>query len=427
MGIAEIDAPSEGAVTEATVRAALDGIIDPSRGISIVEAGMVAAIAVNKGDVQLILEVEPQRGEALRPVAKAAEKAVRALPGVTKAMAILTAHSGAGSVPQTGEVDMSPLASRRPPAAQDAAADGANPTSGRKARTIVPPQPKVRVQVDAGPAAAKPASPPPEMVPLKQAPAQTGPIEGVDRIIAIGSGKGGVGKSTVSANLAVALAAEGRRVGLLDADVYGPSQPRMLGVSGRPASPDGQTILPLRNHGVTLMSIGLLAPEDKATIWRGPMLMGALQQMLRQVAWGRLDVLLVDLPPGTGDVQLTLSQKANVDGAIVVSTPQDVALLDARKALDMFDKTGTRVVGMIENMSSYCCPKCGHEDHIFGTGGAKDEAEKHGIPLLGAVPIDIDIRLSGDGGVPVVAAKPGSPQAKRFREIARGLIAEGLA
>jgi ATP-binding protein involved in chromosome partitioning len=408
------------AVTEQAVRSALQGIMDPSRGISIIEAGMLSAVAINKGDVQFILEVDPQRGEALRPVAKAAETAVRAMPGVTKAMAILTAHSETGATPQTGEVDMSPLAGQ-----QAGGEGGEESTSGKKARTIIPPPAKSEAKP--APAAAKPSGPPPEMVPLKQAPAQTGPIEGVDRILAIGSGKGGVGKSTVSANLAVALAAEGRRVGLLDADVYGPSQPRMLGVSGRPASPDGQTILPLRNHGVTLMSIGLLTPEDKATIWRGPMLMGALQQMLRQVAWGRLDVLIVDLPPGTGDVQLTLSQKAKVDGAIVVSTPQDVALLDARKALDMFDKTSTPVVGMIENMSSYCCPNCGHEDHIFGTGGAKDEADKHGIPLLGAVPIDIDIRLAGDGGVPVVAAKPDSPQAQRFREIARGLIAEGLA
>ncbi|MEM8877365.1 MAG: Mrp/NBP35 family ATP-binding protein [Pseudomonadota bacterium] len=422
MSIAEIDAPSESALTEAAVRDVLEGIVDPSRGVSIVEAGMVAAIVINNGEVQLILEVEQQRGEALRPVAMAAEKAVRALPGVTKAMAVLTAHSSTGAMPQTGEVDMSPLANRQMPGME-----GAEPSSGKKAHTIIPPQPKVRVRVESEPEPTLPSAAPSEMVPLKQAPAQTGPIEGVDRILAIGSGKGGVGKSTVSANLAVALAAEGRRVGLLDADVYGPSQPRMLGVSGRPASPDGQRILPLRNHGVTLMSIGLLAPEDKATIWRGPMLMGALQQMLRQVAWGRLDVLLVDLPPGTGDVQLTLSQKAKVDGAIVVSTPQDVALLDARKALDMFDKTSTPVVGMIENMSSYCCPKCGYEDHIFGTGGAKDEAERHGIPLLGAVPIDIDIRLSGDGGVPVVAAKPDSPQAKRFREIARGLVADNLA
>jgi ATP-binding protein involved in chromosome partitioning len=427
MSVADMDAPAESAATEGVsedaVRAALDGIMDPSRGISIVEAGMLSVVAINKGDVQFILEVDPQRGEALRPVAKAAEKAVSALPGVTKAMAILTAHSDAGQMPQTGEVDMSPLASQSTNTEDSSGTEGKS-ESGKKATTIIPP---AAPKPAPAPAAVKPAGPPPEMVPLKQAPAQTGPIEGVDRILAIGSGKGGVGKSTVSANLAVALAAEGRRVGLLDADVYGPSQPRMLGVSGRPASPDGQTILPLRNHGVTLMSIGLLAPEDKATIWRGPMLMGALQQMLRQVAWGRLDVLIVDLPPGTGDVQLTLSQKAKVDGAIVVSTPQDVALLDARKALDMFDKTSTPVVGMIENMSTYCCPKCGHEDHIFGTGGAKDEAEKHDIPLLGTVPIDIDVRLAGDGGVPVVAAKPDSSQAKRFREIARGLIARGLA
>ena len=213
----------------------------------------------------------------------------------------------------------------------------------------------------------------------------------------------------------MALAREGKRVGLLDADIYGPSQPRMMGVSERPKSPDGKTILPLDAHGVTLMSIGLMLKEGEAVIWRGPMLQGALQQLLGQVDWGELDVLIVDLPPGTGDVQLTLSQKYAITGAIIVSTPQDVALLDARKALDMFVKTRVPVLGIIENMSSYICPNCGHEAHIFGHGGARAEAERLGLPFLGEIPLDLAIRLAGDGGTPVVAAEPDGPEARAFR------------
>jgi ATP-binding protein involved in chromosome partitioning len=252
-------------------------------------------------------------------------------------------------------------------------------------------------------------------------------VPGIDRIIAVASGKGGVGKSTVSANLACALAAEGRRVGLLDADVYGPSQPRMLGVSGRPASPDGKTILPMRNHGVTMMSIGLMTNEDQAVVWRGPRLMGALQQMLMQVQWGALDVLIVDLPPGTGDVQLTLCQKTHVDGAVVVSTPQDVALLDARKGVDMFRQLGTPILGMIENMSPHICSSCGHEEHVFGHGGVAKEAEKLGVPLLAEIPLDLQIRLAADGGAPIVVSQPDSAQAQGFRKVARQMVESGQA
>ncbi|MGR3369655.1 MAG: Mrp/NBP35 family ATP-binding protein [Sagittula sp.] len=273
------------------------------------------------------------------------------------------------------------------------------------------------------------ADAPPPGLGAKPKPKPQGPqkIPGVDHLIAIASGKGGVGKSTVSANLACALAQQGKRVGLLDADVYGPSQPRMLGVSGRPASPDGKTILPLRNHGVTMMSIGLMTNEDQAVVWRGPMLMGALQQMMMQVQWGVLDVLIVDLPPGTGDVQMTLAQKAQVDGAVIVSTPQDVALLDARKGIDMFKQLNVPILGMIENMSTHICSKCGHEEHVFGHGGVAAEAAKLGVPLLAEIPLDLQIRLASDGGAPIVVSQPDSPQAQAFHAVATALIKGALA
>jgi len=201
----------------------------------------------------------------------------------------------------------------------------------------------------------------------------------------------------------------------------------MLGVSGRPQSPDGKIILPLRNFGVTMMSIGLMTNEDQAVVWRGPMLMGALQQMLTQVQWGALDVLIVDLPPGTGDVNMTLAQKSHVDGAIIVSTPQDVALMDARKGIDMFNQLGTPIIGMIENMSTHICSQCGHEEHVFGHGGVKTEAEKLGVPLLAEIPLHLDIRIAADGGAPIVVSKPNSSQAQAFRALAKTLIESGQA
>ncbi|CAN0076547.1 unnamed protein product [Chrysoparadoxa australica] len=201
----------------------------------------------------------------------------------------------------------------------------------------------------------------------------------------------------------------------------------MLGVSGRPASPDGKTILPLRNHGVTMMSIGLMTNEDQAVVWRGPMLMGALQQMMNQVQWGALDVLIVDLPPGTGDVQMTLSQKFQIDGAVVVSTPQDVALLDARKGIDMFNQLKVPILGMVENMSTHICSNCGHEEHVFGHGGVAAEAAKLGVPLLAEVPLDLQIRLASDGGAPIVASQPDSAQAQAFHAIAKALVDRGVA
>lgn len=343
----------------------LKGINDPISGQDIVSAGLVRALNVEAGAVRFVLEIEGAHAKAMEPVRAEAEARVRVLDGVASVSAMMTAHS-------------------------------------QKA----PPDLK---------GASKPAPTGPQRVP------------GVDRILLIASGKGGVGKSTVAANLATALVAEGRKVGLLDADIYGPSQPRMLGVSGHPDSPDGKIILPLRNHGVTMMSIGLMMPDGEAVVWRGPMLMGALQQMMGQVQWGALDVLLVDLPPGTGDVQLTLGQKYVVDGAIIVSTPQDVALLDARKAISMFNKMDTPVIGMIENMSTHVCSNCGHEEHLFGHGGVATEAEKLGLPLLAEIPLHLDIRLAADAGAPIVVSAPDSAQAAPYRKLARDLVAQGKA
>ena len=212
---------------------------------------------------------------------------------------------------------------------------------------------------------------------------------------------------------------------MLDADIYGPSQPRMMGVTARPASPDGKTIIPLQAHGVTMMSIGLMLKEDEAVIWRGPMIMGALQQLLGQVAWGELDVLIVDLPPGTGDIQLTLCQRTHLTGAIVVSTPQDVALLDARKALDMFVKLKTPVLGLIENMSTYICPNCGHEEHIFGHGGVAAEAARLNLPFLGELPLSLEVRIAGDAGTPIAAGD--GPAAQAYAALAARLVAGGMA
>ncbi|WP_425039606.1 Mrp/NBP35 family ATP-binding protein [Primorskyibacter sp. S187A] len=346
------------------VKQALARLALPDGG-DLISRDMVRAISVENGMVRFVIEApSPEIAQQMEPLRQAAEKLVGQLPGVTRVTAALTAHEAKA-----------------------------------------PPSLKIG------------GHPKPQADPMKPS--------GVARILAIGSGKGGVGKSTVTSNLAVALAKQGRKVGLLDADIYGPSQPRMMGVSKRPASPDGKTIIPLQNHGVTIMSIGLMLEERKAVVWRGPMLMGALQQMLGQVAWGELDVLLVDLPPGTGDVAMTLCQKSEVSGAIVVSTPQDVALLDARKALDMFQTLKTPVLGLIENMSVFTCPHCGKDSHIFGSGGVVAEAEAMGVPILGQLPIDLDTRLAGDSGTPV-AAGDGS-MAEAYARLADRLIQGGMA
>jgi len=249
-------------------------------------------------------------------------------------------------------------------------------------------------------------------------------VPGVRSIVAVASGKGGVGKSTTATNLALALAIRGLKVGVLDADIYGPSQPRMLGISGKPQSPDGKTLTPMENYGVKCMSMGFLVPEDSPMIWRGPMVQSALQQMLRDVDWGELDVLVVDMPPGTGDAQLTMAQQVPLAGAVIVSTPQDIALIDAKKGLNMFRKVDIPVLGIIENMSTFVCPHCNHESHIFGHGGARREAEKLGMIFLGEIPLDIEIRETSDDGRPVVVSHPDGPQAQRYLEIAEAVWAQ---
>ena len=255
------------------------------------------------------------------------------------------------------------------------------------------------------------------------------PLPRIRNIIAIGSGKGGVGKSTTAVNLALALAAEGARVGVLDADVYGPSIPTMLGLSGRPDSPDGKSIEPMKAHGIEAMSIGLLVEQDTPMIWRGPMATSALTQLLNETLWGGesgegLDYLIIDLPPGTGDIQLTLAQKIPVAGAVIVTTPQDVATLDAKKALKMFEKVEVPVLGLIENMAVHVCTNCGQAEHIFGQGGGERMAAKYGVPLLGSLPLEIGIREQGDAGTPIVAAAPTSTAAEAYRRTARRLVEE---
>jgi len=249
-------------------------------------------------------------------------------------------------------------------------------------------------------------------------------LPGVKNIVAVASGKGGVGKSTTAANLALALAAEGARVGLLDADIYGPSQPMMMGITGRPESLDGKTMEPLVNHGVQVMSIGFLVDPDQAMIWRGPMATQALEQLLRQTNWKDLDYLIVDMPPGTGDIQLTLSQRVPITGAVIVTTPQDIALLDAKKGIQMFEKVGVPILGIVENMAVHVCSNCGHAEHIFGEGGGRRMAQDYGMDYLGALPLAMQIRLQADSGQPTVVAEPEGEVAQIYKKVARDVAAK---
>ena len=360
------------AIDREAVLAALRRIRPPRGDQDIVAAGLVTGLVVKESNVGFAIEVSPEEGEAFEPVRRAAEAEVRALPGVTSVTAVLTAERPAAEP------------ARRPPASptQEAAA---------------------------------------------QAPPQRPLAEGVRAIVAVASGKGGVGKSTTAINLAMGLAQLGLRTGLLDADIYGPSLPRMAGLSGRPpAAPDGQKLAPLVAHGVKIMSMGFLVEEDAPMIWRGPMVQSAIQQMLGDVAWGELDVMVVDLPPGTGDAQLTMAQRVPLAGAVIVSTPQDIALLDVKKAVNMFRKVDVPILGIVENMSYFCCPNCGHRTDIFAYGGARQTAAAMEVDFLAEIPLDPVIRELSDTGRPVVVSEPESPQAQAYLELARN-VADRLA
>ncbi|MBP2303474.1 iron-sulfur cluster carrier protein ApbC [Azospirillum picis] len=360
-------------ISEAQVMQALKTVIDPDRGGDIVSLGMLSGLVVRDGHVAFSIEVDPRRGAQAEPLRHAAEKAVDALPGVLSVTAVLTAHrAGPQQAPQQGHGH----------------APGQGHGHGHGAAHADPQKPLV---------------------------------PGVKAIVAVASGKGGVGKSTTSANLALALAANGLRVGLLDADIYGPSMPRMMGISGRPNSPDGKRLEPMENYGIKVMSMGFLVAEDTPMIWRGPMVMSALQQMLRDVNWGTLDILVVDMPPGTGDAQLTMAQQVPLAGAVIVSTPQDIALLDARKGLNMFRRVDVPVLGIIENMSYFCCPNCGHRTDIFSHGGARKEADDLGMEFLGEIPLHLSIRETSDQGQPIVVSQPDSEHAQSYRRIATRL------
>jgi ATP-binding protein involved in chromosome partitioning len=351
--------------TRDDVLKALDGVIDPQSGRSVVQEDMVQGLVLKDGHVGFVLEVDPGRGPKAEPLLKVCEDAVDALPGVLSVTAVLTAH-------------------------QDEPA----------------PHPARHSHAD-----------------HRHTPAPQAGIPGVGAIIAVASGKGGVGKSTVAVNLALGLQVLVYKVGLLDADIYGPSVPRLLGISEKPEA-DGGKLAPIVKLGLKTMSIGFLVEEDTPMIWRGPMVQSALTQMMNDVAWAPLDILVIDMPPGTGDAQLTIAQRVPLKGAVIVSTPQDIALIDARKGLAMFRKTQVPVLGIIENMSTFVCPHCGHESHIFGHGGARETARALDAPFLGEIPLVSAIRETSDAGTPIVAAAPDSPEARAFLLIAKEVAAK---
>ena len=357
---------------------AMKGIRGPDLESNIVDLGMVSDVFISDAKVYFSINVPAERAQELEPLRQAAERVVKALPGVKGAVVSLTAERKQGSAP--------------PPRPQPAA-----PAHGHS---------------HAHPHSHAPAA--------AQAGAQRtkAGVPGIEAIIAVASGKGGVGKSTTAVNLALAMQANGLRVGILDADVYGPSMPRLLGITGRPQQIENRIIVPMENYGIKVMSMGFLVDEGTAMIWRGPMVQSALMQMLREVAWGDLDVLVVDMPPGTGDAQLTMAQQVPLSGAVIVSTPQDLALIDARKGLNMFNKVEVPVLGIVENMSYFIAPDTGNRYDIFGHGGAKAEAETIGVPFLGEVPLTMSIRETSDAGTPVVVSEPEGPQAKVYRDIA---------
>jgi ATP-binding protein involved in chromosome partitioning len=353
---------------------ALDQVIDPVSGRTVVQQDMIQGLVVKDGHVGFVLEVAPGQGPQSEPLRKICEAMVLGVNGVKSVTAVLTAH-------------------------EDQPHQGAQ-QAGHEHHHDRAPRPEVKRQ------------PPPP---------QAG-IPGVKNIIAVASGKGGVGKSTVAVNLALSLARLGLKVGLLDADIYGPSVPRLLAITEKPES-DGHRLMPIERHGIKTMSIGFLVKEDEAMIWRGPMVQSALTQMLSDVAWAPLDVLVLDMPPGTGDAQLTIAQRVPLKGAVIVSTPQDIALIDAKKGIAMFNKTQVPILGVVENMSMFTCPDCGSSHAIFGHGGARETAEKLGAPFLGEIPLVPRIRETSDSGQPVSVSVPDGPEAKAFLDLAKKVAA----
>ena len=353
-------------VSEQEILDALAKVTEPGTGKDIVSAGMVQGLQTKDGHVAFAIEVDPAKGAELEPMRKLAEEVVYALKGVISATVVLTAERAGNA----------------------------------------PPPPAPGVGEMGGPGGPVPKIGAPDILP------------GVKSIVAIASGKGGVGKSTTAVNVALGLAAAGHKVGLLDADIYGPSMPRMMGITGQPTSSDGKNLDALENFGIKVMSMGFLVEEDTPMIWRGPMVQSALEQMMRDVNWGELDVMIIDMPPGTGDAQLTMAQRVPLTGAIIVSTPQDIALLDARRGLNMFRKVNVPVLGLIENMSYFNCPHCGERSDIFSHGGARTEADKLGMDFLGEIPLHMSIRETSDGGNPIVVSEPEGEHAKAYRSIA---------
>ena len=368
-------------VTQQQVLDALAKVASP-RGVALTNANVLSAITATDGKVFFSINVDAAEARAWESVRAQAEAAVRAIPGVSVAMIALTAERkpGAASSPSPGAAPPPPQPHRH--------AHGVQPVSAHK-----PPQ--------------SPASPM----------SRQAEIPGVAAVIAVASGKGGVGKSTTALNLALGLRDLGLRVGLLDADIYGPSVPRLTGIHEKPKLNDDRKMIPIERFGLAIMSIGFLVEEETAMIWRGPMVMSAITQMLRDVAWGTLDILVVDMPPGTGDAQLTLAQNVPLKGAVIISTPQDLSLIDARRGLAMFKKVNVPVLGIVENMSYFQCPHCGTRSDIFGHGGARHEAERLGVPFLGEIPLHMSIRTTSDSGNPVVASEPDGPHAAIYREI----------